>query len=85
MLLDLRKTATLKQVENRFQDQLLLYAGQKYCRMGRILICYYLSLKSLFCLFLVAVLHRFYCNILHITAHMIYYLGLDARKPDIVV
>ena len=54
--------------------------------MGSTLICYYLSLRSLFCLFLVAVLHRFYCNSLHISAHiMIYYLGLDARKPDIVV
>ena len=35
---------------------------------------------------LVAVLPRFYCNSLHIAAHnMIYYLGLDARKPDIVL
>ena len=56
-----------------------------YCRMGRTLICYFLSLRSWFCLFLVTVLHRFYCNSLHIAAHMIYYLGLDARKPDIVV
>ena len=68
-----------------FEGQLLLNAGQKYCRMGRILIRYYLSLRSLFCLFLVAVLHRFYCNSLHIAAHMMYYLSLDARKPDIVV
>ena len=69
-----------------FQDQLSLTAGQKYCRMGSTLICYYLSLRSFFCLFLVAVLHRFYCNSLHISAHiMIYYLGFDARKPDIVV
>ena len=35
---------------------------------------------------LVAVLPRFYCNSLHIAAHnMVYYLGIDARKPDIVV
>ena len=41
---------------------------------------------KIFVLFiLVGVLHRFYCKSLHIAAHMIYYLGLDARKPDIVV
>ena len=27
------KTATLKKTKNGFQDQLLLYAGEKYCRM----------------------------------------------------
>ena len=63
-----------------FQKQLLLHAGQKKCRMGSTL-SYYLSLRSLFCLFQ----WPFYCNSLHIAAHMIYYLGLDVRKPDIVV
>ena len=31
-----------------YLDQLSLNAGQKYCRM----VCYHLSLRSLFCLFL---------------------------------
>ena len=69
-----------KRSEIGFQKQLLLHAGQKYCRMGSTL-SYYLSLRSLFCLFQ----WPFYCNSLHIAAHMIYYLGLDVRKPDIVV
>ena len=50
-----------------FQDQLSLNAGQKYCRMLLGILqyfwpslSYHLSLKSLFCLFWVAVLHRFY-------------------------
>ena len=42
-------------------------------------------IKIFVLLILVAILHRFYCNSLHIAAHMIYYLGLDAKKPDIVV
>ena len=53
-----------------FQDRLSLNAGQKYCRIlqesilqyFRPSLSYHLSLRSLFCLFLVAVLDRFYCS-----------------------
>ena len=59
-----------------FQDQFLLFAGQKYCRMlqgdktmilmtngslTKASLSYHLSLRSLFCLFLSGRLHRFYC------------------------
>ena len=52
-----------------FQDQLSLNAGQKYCRMLPLEHSAILStfiklpfvIKILFCLFLVAVLHQFYC------------------------
>ena len=52
-----------------FQDWLSLNAGQKYCRMLQESILqyfqpalsYYLSLRPLFCLFLVAAHDRFYC------------------------
>ena len=37
-------------------------------------------IKSFVLSIVVAVLHRFYCNSLHIAAHMIYYLGLDVRQ-----
>ena len=46
-----------KKTKIGFEDQLLLNAGQKYCK-GSILqyfqpsLCYHLSLRSLFCLFL---------------------------------
>ena len=50
-----------KKTEIDFQDGLLLNAGQKYCRMlqGNILqyfrpsLSYHLSVRSLFCLFLI--------------------------------
>ena len=49
--------ATLKKTKNGFQDQLLLNAGQKYCRMLQgehsaiisTFTSYQLSLKPLFC------------------------------------
>ena len=50
------KTVTLRIQKIGFQDQLLLNAGQKYCRMlqgeHRPSLSYHLSLRSLFCLFL---------------------------------
>ena len=42
---------------------------------------YLLSLRSLFCLFWVAVLHRFYCNSLHINLqHILYITGPRREK-----
>ena len=72
-------------LENRFSWPIIALCRSKVLQNGEDINLLLFVIKSLFCLFLVAVLHRFYCNILHITAHMIYYLGLDARKPDIVV
>ena len=37
-------------------------------------------IKDFVLFILVAILHRFYCNSLHIAAHMIYYLDLYVRQ-----
>ena len=39
--------------------------------LSTFILSYHLSLRSLFCLFLVAVLHRFYCIILSITPFIV--------------
>ena len=62
-----------------FQDQLSLNAGQKHCRILSLehsakywpSLSYHLSLKSLFCLFLVAILHLFYCILQTIWSNLI--------------
>ena len=56
-----------KKIKNCFQDQLLLKAGQTYCRMlqrhsailSTFIISYHMSLRPLFCLILSG---RFYCT-----------------------
>ena len=67
-----------KKTKIGFQDRLSLNAGQKYCRMlqesilqyFRPSLCYYLSLRPLFCLFLSGCLRQVYCtslvNALHV-------------------
>ena len=57
-----------KRLQIGFQDQLLLNAGQKYCRMLQgehsAILSFFIKLPhiiKIFVVFLVAVLHRFYC------------------------
>ena len=67
--LNLSETATLKKTKIGFQDQLSLMQVKSIaeCSEGNNLqyfrpsLSYQLLLRSLFCLFLMAVLHRFYC------------------------
>ena len=71
------KTCVKRQLSKRpkigFQDQLLLDAGQKYCRMLQgahsAIVLTFIKLPSvikIFVYFCAAILHRFYCTYRHV-------------------